>query len=253
MLSKAIVRVPGRSLINGITTAELGEVDYEKAVHQHKKYIKALQKCGLRVTVLDPDENFADSTFVEDTAVLAEKCAIMTRPGADSRRREVETIRTNIASIYGEVKEITAPGTLEGGDIMRVEDHFYIGLSGRTNKEGASQLAAHLEGHGYTASKVPVHEFLHLKTGVTYIGENTIVAGGEFLDCEEFTKFRKIAVRPDEIHGANCLRINDFVLVPAGCPQLTAQLEKLGFSCLQVDISEFRKVDGGLTCLSLRF
>lgn len=253
MITRAIVRRPGRSIVSGLTTASLGEVNYDLAAAQHEAYIRAIRSCGVEVTVLPPDEAFPDSTFVEDVAVLSERCAVITRPGADSRRREIENMVPVLNRFYSDLKVIEAPGTLEGGDVMRVGDHFYVGLSQRTNISGAVQLTQYLEKHGYRVTTVPVENFLHLKTGVTYLDDNILLVTDEFRSNEHFREFRQILVTAQEQYAANCLRINDFVLVPEGYPMVLASLLQLGLSPIVLDVSEFRKVDGGLTCLSLRF
>ena len=140
MFTKAIVRgVPG-TIADGITSAKLGKPDYEKAREQHGRYVEALERCGLEVTVLDADEGFPDSVFVEDTAIVTERCAILTRPGAESRRGEVRGIGPVLSRLYGGVERIEDPGTLDGGDVLRAGDHFYVGLTQRTNRSGAEQL-----------------------------------------------------------------------------------------------------------------
>lgn len=139
MFKKAIVRIPGKSLINGLSTAGLGLPDYDLALKQHKNYIEALKKCGLEVIILQPNEKYPDSTFVEDVALLTKECAIITNPGALSRRGETTEIKIVLKDHYSNIEEIKGPGTVEAGDIMMVDSHFYIGLSERTNEEGANQ------------------------------------------------------------------------------------------------------------------
>lgn len=251
--SRAIVRIPGRSLVSGITEANMGIPDYGKALEQHRQYIVALETCGLEVLVLDADEAYPDSVFVEDASILTPHCAIITRPAAPSRMGETERIHPVLERFYAKIEEIIAPGTLDGGDVMQIEDHFYIGLSARTNREGAEQLITILERYGMTGSTVPVKEFLHLKTGVTSIAENTFLAAGEFIAREEFASFSVLPVEPDENGGANCIHINGKVVMPSGFPQVRKQLVEQCNEIIEVDISEFAKLDGGLTCLSLRF
>jgi len=251
--TQAIVRIPGRSLIDGITTAALGQVDYDLALQQHGAYREALRSSGLQVTVLPAEDAFPDSTFVEDVAVLAGGCAVITRPGAPSRQREVAGMEPVLRQFFPEIRRIEAPGSLEGGDVMRIGEHFYIGLSRRTNLEGASQLAGYLREFGFSSTFVPVESVLHLKTGVTFLGDNLLAASAEFQHNVLFKDFQKIVVAPEEAYAANCLLINEHVLVPAGCPLVAGQLERGGMSLITLDMSEFRKVDGGLTCLSLRF
>ena len=142
MFKHIIVRRPGRSLVEGITSANLGKPDYEKALQQHDGYIDALKSLGVKVKILDAEEQFPDAVFVEDTAVLAERCAIITNPGAPSRQGEEISIREALTEFYTAIETIQAPGTLEGGDVMRVGDHFYVGLSARTNEEGFRQFTA---------------------------------------------------------------------------------------------------------------
>lgn len=254
--SRAIARVPGNNFENGITSSTLGKPDLKKVNIQHRAYLGALESCGLSVTLLNADENYPDSTFVEDTAVMTSKCAILTRPGAQSRRDEVGLMRTTIESFYPKYREIKAPGTLEGGDVCQVEGHFFVGLSERTNEEGACQLAAFLAEEGFTTSFIPLHAtsgILHLKTGMTYIGENTIVVNRLLDGLPEIASFRRVVVNDGESYAANCVRINDSVLIPSGFPKLQNELSVLGFKLVPLDMSEFRKMDGGLSCLSLRF
>lgn len=251
--SKAIVRTPGRSMVAGLTKAALGVPDYARALQQHRDYVAALEFCGLEVVVLDAEEDFPDSTFVEDTALLTPHCAIVTRPAACSRRGETENMRPVLERFYTHIEKITAPGTLDGGDVLQVGSHFYIGLSSRTNPAGAGQLIAILERYGMSGSTLPVTACLHLKTGVTCIAEQTLLATGAFVARQEFSGFRMLPVADQEAGGANCIRINGTVLMPAGYPQLRQTLAAERIALVEVDISEYAKLDGGLTCLSLRF
>jgi len=253
MFKKAIVRTPGRSMVSGLTRANLGTPDYQKALEQHRLYILALETCGLEVLVLDADEAYPDSTFIEDTALLTPHCAIITCPGAPSRAGETEGMRPLLGRFYAMIEEIKAPGTLEGGDVMQVGQHFYIGLSERTNLAGAEQLIAILERYGMTGSTVPVKGFLHLKTGVTCVAEKALLAAGAFISRPEFSEFMILAVATGEERAANCIRINDRILMPAGFPKVRELLTAEGAQIIEVDISEYAKLDGGLTCLSLRF
>jgi len=251
--TRAIVRKIGKSFVNGLTTASLGKPDYEKAVEQHNHYVEALKQCGLEVTVLEADERYPDSTFVEDTAVLTEKCAVITNPGAESRNGEIVEMKEAVARFYGELEYIQYPGTLDGGDVMQVDNHFYIGLSNRTNEEGARQLKEILEKYGYGATIVPLQKFFHLKTGIAYLGNNDLVLAGEFIDHELFRDFNKLVVDEKEEYAANCIRINDFVIIPKGYEESKQKIVDAGYSVIELEMSEFRKQDGGLSCLSLRF
>ena len=253
MFRYVIVRRPGESLAHGITTAILGKPDYKKALQQHDKYIEALRSCGVEVTILEAEEQYPDSVFVEDTAVLAEKCAVITNPGVSSRRGEEVSIKETLKKFYTKIESITAPGTLEGGDVMRVKDHFYVGLSVRTNEQGARQFKDILNKYGYTASFVKMEKFLHLKTGLAYLENNNLLTAGEFIDRPGFETFNRIVIDDSESYAANCIWVNNVVLVPMGFPMTKAAIEAIGYKTMVVDVSEFRKLDGGLSCLSLRF
>ncbi|KAA3637884.1 MAG: N(G),N(G)-dimethylarginine dimethylaminohydrolase, partial [Bacteroidetes bacterium] len=219
----------------------------------HARYVEALKKCGVEVTVLEADENFPDSTFVEDAALLTPHCAIITRPGALSRRDEILLIEPALQEHFPNIERINAPGTLEAGDVMMVGSHYYIGLSGRTNEAGALQLIEILERYGMSGTMVKLEEMLHLKTGVSYLEQNNLLAAGEFLDHGKFQKFNLISVDLQEAYSANCIWVNGTVLVPAGFPKTRSKIEDAGYETIAVDVSEFRKLDGGLSCLSLRF
>ena len=253
MFKIAIVRKPGKSMLKGLTTAELGLPDYENALVQHAEYIKVLKECGLEVMVLEEDEKHPDSTFVEDTALLTRECAIITNPGALSRRGEIIEIKNVLKEYYSNIEEVQEPGTIDAGDIMMVGSHFYIGLSERTNEKGAEQVVEYLEKYGMRGSTVSLEEVLHLKTGVAYLERNNLVACGEFISKEEFQGFNILEIDKDESYAANCIWVNDTVLIPRGFPKAKEMIKSEGYVVKEVDVSEFRKLDGGLSCLSLRF
>lgn len=254
MFTRAIVRQPAKSLVHGLTSANLGHPDYELALAQHQHYVDMLRACDLEVTVLPPADEFPDSCFIEDPALLTGHGAILTRPGALSRLGEVALNREAIAAFYGEnIKEITAPGTLDAGDVLRVDNHFYIGLSKRTNQEGAKQLIHILRHYEYTASVLPLKEVLHLKTGVSYLDKGNLLVSGEFINHPEFNLLHQHVIDEEEGYAANCILVNDIVLMPAGFPKTRDLIRSLGYDLIEIDVSEFRKLDGGLSCLSLRF
>jgi dimethylargininase len=240
-------------MIDGISTAGLGAPDYQNALAQHSDYVEALKECGLQVTILPADENFPDSTFVEDVALLTPHCAILTNPGAPSRRLETRSMLPALHGFYEHVEFIEPPGTCEAGDVMMVGDHFYIGLSERTNLAGAEQLILVLKDHGLKGSVVSLSEVLHLKTGLGYLENNNLLACGEFLNKPEFQQYKLLEVDHDEAYAANSVWINDIVLTPKGFPKTRALIESAGYKIREVDVSEFQKLDGGLSCLSLRF
>lgn len=249
----AIVRPPAPSFVNGLTTSHLGPPDHAKALDQHAAYAEVLRSCGLSVIVLDPDDRYPDSTFVEDTALVTGDLAIITRPGAPSRRGEVEDIERVLRQHFRVIERVVAPGTVDAGDIMMVGTHFYIGLSSRTNLDGAKQIIGTLEANGRTGSTVPLSDALHLKSVVSCIEFNNLVATDEMSNEAQFADFQKLAVADDERYAANCLWINGTVLVAAGHPKIKSKIQSYEYSVVELDMSEFQKLDGGLSCLSLRF
>jgi len=253
MLKKAIVRKPCKNLVNGLTTANLGKPDYQLALIQHQAYIEALKECGLEATVLEADEKYPDSVFIEDTALLTPHCAIITNPAFHSRNGEIIELSQVIENVYPIVETISTPGTLEGGDVMMVGNHFYIGLSERTNLFGANQLIGILAKYGLIGSTVNVENVLHLKSGLSYLENNNLLVTSSFINKSEFQKCNLILVDDDENYAANSLWINDKVLVPKGFPKTKKKIERTGYTTIEIDVSEFRKLDGGLSCLSLRY
>jgi dimethylargininase len=253
MFTQAIVRKPCPEMIHGITEASMGLPDYSKALDQHANYVEALKSCGLQVRVLEADPEYPDSVFVEDVALCTTDFAVSTNPGAPSRNGEKLGMRSILQSCFREVESIEAPGTLDAGDVMMAGRHFFIGISDRSNEEGARQLIGILEKYDRSGERVPLQDMLHLKSGVSYLEQNTLLVSGEFTRHPSFRNFQKIVVNPEEAYAANSLWINDRVLVPEGFPHTRKLIEQAGYETLLVDVSEFQKLDGGLSCLSLRF
>ena len=253
MFTHVITRTPCRALVDGISSSVLGKPDYEKALSQHHHYVRALRACGVAVTVLPPAEEFPDSVFVEDPALCTPHCAVVTRPGAPSRRGEAELIAPVLAHFYRHVERIVEPGTLEGGDVMAVGNHYYIGHSRRTNHHGARQLLAILERHGMTGSIVDIEKVLHLKTGLAYLENYHLLAVGEFVVKPDFQNYHIIEIPEEESYAANCIWVNGRVIMPSGHDAIREKIAALGYEVIAVDTSESRKVDGGVSCLSLRF
>ena len=250
---QAIIRRPGRSIVAGLSLDGKALPVYGKALEQHRHYAKVLAACGVAVRELDPLEECPDSTFVEDVAVLTPHCAIMTHPGASSRTAEVSSMQQTLTQIFSEVETITPPGTLDGGDILQIGSHFFIGQSKRTNTTAAQQFITIVEKYGMSGSTVEVNNVLHLKTGVTAINSTTLVAAGEFIDHPAFHDFKVVPVAQNEEGAANCIACNGHIIMPAGFPKTREKLKPFTTDIIEVDISEFAKIDGGLTCLSLRF
>jgi dimethylargininase len=265
-LSQAIVRPPGTSFSQGISTGKLGVPDYRHALEQHHAYCVALEKCGLTLTRLEPDEEFPDSTFVEDTTVIIRSprsvepssppTAILTNPGAASRVGEVQNMKKVISQFVMEIRSIIPPATLDGGDICEADGHFFIGISDRTNEAGAMQLADLLRSFGYSSRLVDVKNLaniLHLKSGLAYLGDGRLVVIDGLADREEFLNHELLRLTAEEVYAANCVRVNDHVLIAAGYRRLERALLDLGYKPIALEMSEFQKMDGGLSCLSLRF
>jgi dimethylargininase len=253
---RAIVRPPPANFTAGLTTVDLGTPNYQLALQQHQAYSATLERCGLKLILLDADERYPDSTFVEDTAVLTEQCTIVTRPGAPSRTGEVESIDAELAKFYPARHTIREPGTLDGGDVCDAGDHFFIGISQRTNESGAQQLAEILAAVGYSSTSVDIREvggILHLKSGLAYLGDRRFVVIDSLAEHEAFRGYELIQVNRHEQYAANCIVVNDYVLIAGGFPVLEKNLRALGQQTIAVDMSEFQKMDGGLSCLSLRF
>ena len=249
----AIVKTPAPTLAAGLSSAQLGTPEYSLAVSQHRAYVDALRTCGLQVIELPPDPDYPDSTFVEDTALLAGDLAIITRPGAPSRRGETLAIESALRATPLSIERIIAPGTVDAGDIKKVGSDFFIGLSTRTNEHGAEQLIDFLRSRNLTGSTVPLANVLHLKSAVSYLENRTLLATSDFANYSKFSEFDLIQVPDDESYAANSLWLNGAVLVAAGFPKTKSAIEVHGYSTIELDMSEFRKLDGGLSCLSLRY
>ena len=252
MFTKAIVRKPAKTFVNGITTANLGKPDFNLALKQHDAYCEVLIKCGLELITLDADPNFPDSCFVEDTAVVTKNFGIITRPG-DPRRLGEEIEIKKVLEPLLKLHFIEKPGTLDGGDIMQADNKFYIGLSNRTNLSGSKQLKEILTSYNYEVFSIPICNLLHFKTGINYLGDNNLLVQKPFIGLTDLESYNKIPVGKEEQYAANSLRINDYVLVPIGFPETKSNIEKLDYKTIVLDITEFQKMDGGLSCLSLRF
>ena len=271
MFTRAIVRPPAPNFAEGLTTAALGAPDYVLALKQHDAYCAALEECGLDLVRLDADSEYPDSCFVEDTAVVwggasaAIKVPVsngphvcLTQPGATSRAGEVASMRAVFQEVLPEdaIHQIAAPGTLDGGDVCEAATHYFIGLSARTNESGAEQLARFLAAHGYTSSIFDIRDvdsLLHLKSGIAYPGDNRMILTEALAGFKEFANFEQVLVPTGEEYAANCLKVNDFMLVAAGYKRFEQKLQQLGYRTKTVAMSEFQKMDGGLSCLSLRW
>ena len=254
--NNAIVRLPGANFSDGLTTATSESApDVSRALAQHAAYCSALAECGLNLTVMDADLQYPDGTFVEDTFVIADRVAIATRPGAKTRMGEVASVAAALRRFRPHWEQIEAPGTVDGGDVCQADEHFFIGLSARTNGAGAAQLAAILERHHYSTSTVDIRghaTLLHLKSGIAYLGERRFLVVHGFPAIDAIAAAERIEVAQSEAYAANCVRVNDQVLIAAGYSGVANALKQRGLRVRALEMSEFAKMDGGLSCLSLR-
>lgn len=248
----AILRIPGADFGSGETTSELGAPNFNKILVQHKEYTEVLKQLGLDVIVLDPLPGYPDAYFVEDTAVIIPEIGIITNPGAQSRKGEEDGIEL-ILTRFRDTLRIKPPGTLDGGDILQANNHFFIGLSERTNMDGAGQLSDILKRFGYIVDIVDVGDGLHLKSGVNYLGDGKMLMTSAFRDIPVFSDYKKLIIKEGEEYAANTLLINGTFITPVGFPDTFKQLSGLNMPVIALNVSEVRKMDGGLTCMSLRF
>lgn len=254
--TRAIVRKPAFNFAEGLTTQNLGTPSFEKALEQHEAYCAALRQCGLELIELPANEAYPDSTFVEDTAILTPNCAILSRPGAPSRQGEVDDVRDALIHYYSRLYAIQPPGTLDGGDICEAGGHFFIGVSQRTNEAGALQLAEILAGEGFTSELIDIRRtpgILHLKSGIAYLGDRQLAVIQTLVTHPAFREYELLELPLGEEYAANCVLVNDYVLMAAGYPRFQQMLEEEGHRLIILEMSEYQKMDGGLSCLSLRF
>jgi len=256
VFTRAIVKEPCANFAKGLTTVDLGKPDLKVVLRQHQAYCEALESCGLELIRLPPDEKHPDSTFVEDMAVLTPRGAVVTWPGARSRFGEVESIAQVVEKYFNSVQWIKKPNTLDGGDVCEAGEHFFIGISRRTSGNGARQLAAYLNAFGYTTSLIDIRglsNILHLKSGIAYLSGRRLVVIDALRNVPEFSDYDLICLNSTEEYAANCLSLNGRILIASGFRSVKRELELLGYPTISLDMSEFQKMDGGLSCLSLRF
>jgi dimethylargininase len=248
----AIVREPGRNFAAGLTTVEWSEPPaFERLCAQHGEYVEALREAGLTVESLPALEAFPDAYFVEDVAIVLPELAIVTRPGAASRRGETEHIGGALAA-HRRLVRLEPPATLDGGDVLVVEKQVFVGLSARSNAAAVASLRECMAPLGYTVTAIPVAAGLHLKSSINLVGPSTVVATAEFAGRPELAELDVLELTAAEAAAANVVRVNDRLLVPAGYPQLVRRCAGYDFAVIELDMSEVAKMDGGLTCLSLR-
>jgi len=235
-------------------------IDVTKAVRQHEAYEECLRQLGVQVISLPPEPDLPDAVFVEDAAIVVDEVAVIPIMGAASRRPETESL-ARVLSAYRQLHFMQPPATLDGGDVMRIGRRFFVGASKRTNAEGITQLRAFLSPFDYSVTAVEVRRCLHLKSGCSYIGRNAILVNRDMVDVTPLTEFELIDVPPSEPYASNALVIEAMnegmnepvVIVPLAFPQTIALLEARGFIVKALDVSEFQKAEGGVTCKSIIF
>jgi dimethylargininase len=237
-------------------------IDLTKAIHQHEAYEECLRQLGLRLVSLPPEPDLPDAVFVEDAAIVVDEVAVIPIMGAASRRPETESLARAL-SAFRPLHFMQPPATLDGGDVMRIGRRLFVGSSSRTNAEGIAQLRAFLSPFDYDVVSVEVHECLHLKSGCSHIGRNSILVNRDMVDVTPLAEFELIDVPSSEPNAANALVIEAMnegmnegmneavVIVPTAFPQTIALLESRGFIVKAIDVSEFQKAEGGVTCKSI--
>lgn len=247
----ALVRPPGPRLAEGIVThQERVPVDVELAQRQWRAYCDALQAAGWGLVTVPPADDCPDAVFVEDTVVMYRGVAVLTRPGADSRKPEVEAVAKVVEGLGCPIARIEAPGTLDGGDVLKVGDTVYVGRGGRTNGEGIRQLRRLLTPLGARVVAVPVTKVLHLKSAVTALPDGTVIGYPPVVDDPRV--FDRFLAVPEESGAHVVLLGGDRLLMAADAPQSAALFRDLGYEPVCVDISEYEKLEGCVTCLSVR-
>jgi len=251
--NSAIVRTPGKSVVNGLRANPGPAPVFEAVVAEHQSYVSALRAAGVRVTVLDALEKFPDSIFVEDPALVFSQAAVRLRPGAPSRMAEAEELVATLSARFPEVLQLRE-GFADGGDILVTPGRVLIGLSARTNAAGAADLQLLLESIGLASQVVQVpHGTLHLKTDCSLVDEETVLATDALAKSRFLDGFRILVAPEDERRATNALRVNEVVFIRAGCPRTQEMLEAHGLKVLPLPAFEIAKIDAGLSCMSLRW
>ena len=252
--SHAIVRAPSRSIIDGLRAVDIGVPDLDLFTAHHADYVTLLKSTGASVHELPPLEAHPDSVFIEDPALCLQEVAIVMRPGAPSRLGEAAAIEPVLSMFYREIRKIEGPGFIEGGDILTTETEILVGQSERTNLEGISELRDIVSHWGYTVREVETPPgVLHFKTDCSLLDENTILSTKRLADSGCFENYRVIHTAEGEEACANAIRFNNLVIMPKGFPKTEAILLENGYDVRTVGNTEAAKLDGGMSCLSLRF
>ncbi|HKI53388.1 MAG TPA: arginine deiminase family protein [Anaerolineales bacterium] len=233
-----------------ITHIERTPIDLDIARAQHSQYVNALKQLGCEVLELPAEADLPDSVFVEDIAFILPHTAVITRPGADSRKPETESI-IRALSPYINLIHLQEPATLDGGDVLVIGKNIFIGLSTRSNQDAIDQLRTILKNGGYTVTGVELHDCLHLKSAVTRVDDDTLLINKDWVDTRHFERYELIEVDPSEPHAANCLPIGDSIIYPSSFPKTDARLKARGYKTVSVEVDELAKAEGAVTCCSL--
>lgn len=227
-------------------------IDVRNARLQHRQYERCLADFGCRIHRLPVEASLPDSVFVEDTAVVVNELAVIMRPGAESRRAEAASVAEALAG-YRQLYHIESPGTMDGGDVLRVGKVLYVGLSSRSNPAGIEQLRSYVSAYDYGVEMVEMEGCLHLKSAVTQVRRGTLLVNRAWVDVSAFEGMELVDVAPSESMGANALLISETVVYPKAYPETRRRLEERGIEVVVVDVSEMAKAEGGVTCCSLIF
>lgn len=250
----AITRKPGRSITGGLRAVDTGAPDLAVMLAHHAAYVAALRATGATVLELDAAEDFPDSVFVEDTALCLPQGAIIMRPGAPSRLGEAAGMAPHLHALYGQVKEIKGPGFIEGGDILVTDREILIGRSARTDAAGIAEVTALVAPWGHKVREVFTPPgVLHFKTDCSLLDGETILSTKRLAASGCFDGYRVIHTAQGEEAAANSIRFNEVVIMPAGFPGTRTAINAAGYTVVEIDNSECAKLDGGMSCLSLRF
>jgi len=233
-----------------ITHIDRTTIDLDTALAQHHEYVKVLKTLGCNVIELPSEADLPDSVFVEDTAFILPEAAIITRPGADSRKPETDSIVRALKPLI-KLVYVREPATVDGGDVLVLGKKIYVGLSTRSNQEAIDQLNKALGEYGYVVTDVQLHDCLHLKSAITRVDDTTLLVNKRWVDTHHFENFDRIEVDPAEPFAANCLPIGESIIFPTAFPKTRAKLEERGYKIVTVDVSELAKAEGAVTCCSL--
>jgi dimethylargininase len=233
-----------------ITHIDRTPIDLDVARAQHEKYVHALAEIGCQVIELPAEADLPDSVFVEDTAFILPEVAVITRPGADSRKPETESI-IQALSPHRALVHVTEPATVDGGDVLVLGKNIYVGISTRSNAASVKQMQELLDNYGYTVTGVEMRDCLHLKTAVTQVDDKTLLINPKWVDNFHFKDFDWIIVDPSEPFAANCLPVNGEIIFPTAFPKTRAKLEARGYKVKAVSVDELAKAEGAVTCCSL--